>query len=148
MRVLSDLLLSLAICAWIGGRTALGAFTARILFRKLPRELAAPTMNQIFTEYDWVVRAALVLIVIGLVSRVVTSGTVDRLLLASGAILLALGLFDQLYLAPHMSALYEAGRSGEPEFARLHRLTSASANLELLAGLALFGGMAVARRRA
>ena len=47
-----DALIALVLVAWVGGHAALGAFAARIVFRDLPRPLAATTMSTIFSSFD------------------------------------------------------------------------------------------------
>src|SRR5262249_2357502 len=56
---LADPLAALALVAWVGGHAALGAFAARILFRDLPRPIAAPAMTTIFRSFDQLILAAL-----------------------------------------------------------------------------------------
>lgn len=142
-RILSDVLFSLALCAWVGGRAALGAFAARLVFGTLPRAMAAPTMNQIFRQFDWVIWSALVLIVVALLLRV--AAPLDRWLFGAGGLLLVLGLGDVLYTSPHITALWEAGQSGSPEFATIHHLSERSAHLELALAIVVF--VLLARRR-
>lgn len=145
LSIASDILLSLAVCAWVGGRAALGAFAARIVFRTVPRELAAPTMNQIFREFGWVTSIAIGMLLVALLLRVMSTRFAERLLLLCGVCLIALGLFGVLYVEPQITQLYLAGRSLDPAFQTLHRLSERSAHLELLFSIGLF--YATAKRR-
>lgn len=145
LSIASDILLSLAVCAWVGGRAALGAFAARITFRTVPRELAAPTMNQIFREFGVVTSVAIGVLLVALLLRVMSTRFAERLLLLCGVCLIALGLFGVLYVEPQITQLYLAGRSLDPEFQTLHRLSERSAHLELLFSVGLFYAMAKQR---
>lgn len=148
LRITSDVLLSLALAAWVGGRAALGAFAARVVFRTLPRELAAPTMNRIFRDFDYVIAAALGVLALGLVLRFLAVRFATPIVWLCGGALLALGLFAVLYVNPQISALFTAGRSLDPSFQTLHRISERSAHLELLCSLGLFYGLARTRASA
>ncbi len=140
---------ALAVTAWIGGMLALGAFTARVVFRDLPRGMAAPTMNTIFGDFDGLIFGALVLLTAALLVRWFARGVVgraDRIALVAGVCLVVLGALDLAWIHRQIEALYLAGRTLDPEFASLHKLSRRSFNLEALCALLLLGGHAFSRR--
>src|SRR5260370_42392172 len=88
---------ALAVVAWVGGHAALGAFAARILFRDLPRPLAAETMTTIFRSFDGLIAVALVVLSASALVRVLAAtrlGAPDRAALLAAAPLVALGLLQ------------------------------------------------------
>jgi hypothetical protein len=151
LAAIAETLTALAVMAWIGGTVALGAFSARIVFRDLPRAMAAPTMSAIFASFDFVIVAALALLTAAGVARyfaVGLRGRADRIALAATAALVLLGLLDVGYVHPSIHEMFLAGRTLEPQFAALHKLSTRSANLEILVAALLLGAHAFARRGA
>lgn len=147
---LAETLTALSLVAWIGGTVALGAFTARIVFRDLPRSLAAPTMSAIFVSFDAVIVVALCLLLLAAAVRffaVGLRGRADRIALAATGALIVLGLLDVAIVHPRIHEMFEAGRTLEPQFASLHKLSTRSANLEILVAALLLGAHAFARRQ-
>jgi hypothetical protein len=165
MIALVDALLALAVAAWVGGHAALGAFAARIVFRDLPRVMAAPTMNAVFRSFDRLIACALVVVLAATVARewllgstppgsalagrrrLSTRTRADALVRAAAALLVAVGLFEVLYLHPRISELFEAGRTLDPAFASLHRLSERCGHLEVALAAAIYGGQAWSRAR-
>jgi Domain of unknown function (DUF4149) len=146
---LAETLTALAVAAWIGGTVALGAFTARIVFRDLPRELAAPTMSTIFRSFDGLVVGCIIAVALATIVRlyaVGVRGRADRIALVAASALVVLGLLDIGYVHPHIERMFLEGRTLEPAFAALHKLSTRSANLEALCGILLLGAHAFARR--
>ena len=146
---LAETLTALAVAAWVGGTAALGAFAARIVFRDLPRGLAAPTMNSIFRSFDAVAVAGVVAIAVATGVRFIAVGVrgrADRLALVAAAALVILGALDVAWVHPQIERLFREGRTLEPAFAALHKLSSRSANLEILCAVLVVGAHAFARR--
>jgi hypothetical protein len=142
---------ALAVVAWVGGMVALGAFTARIVFRDLPRALAAPTMSTIFRSFDGLIVAALVLLGASAATRLWAlglRGRADRIALAAAGALLALGILDVGFVHPAIARMFDAGRTLEPQFRALHQLSSRAVNLEVLVSALLLGAYAFARKAA
>jgi hypothetical protein len=140
---------ALAVAAWVGGMVALGAFVARIVFRDLPRALAAPTMSTIFRSFDQLIVVALVLLALAALARLWAlglRGRADRIALAAVAALLVLGVLDVGFVHPAIARMFDAGRTLEPQFRALHSLSSRAANLEVLVAALLLGAFAFARR--
>jgi hypothetical protein len=138
-----------ALVAWIGGIFALGAFTARIIFRDLPRDLAAPTMNGIFRSFDGVVVACIVVVAIATGLRLLAVGLrhrPDRIALSAGSALTILGCIDVGYVHPGIARMFAEGRTLEPAFQALHQLSSRSANLEAICAILVLGAHAWSRR--
>jgi len=147
---LVETLAALAVGAWVGGTIALGAFTARIIFRDLPRGLAAPTMSTIFRSFDGVVVACLVIIALAVSARLLllgVRGRPDRIALVAGTALVILGAIDVAYTHPTIERMFLEGRTLEPAFAALHKLSSRSANLEAICGILLVGAHAFGRSK-
>jgi hypothetical protein len=147
---LIETLIALALVAWIGGTFALGAFTARIVFRDLPRDLAAPTMSTIFRSFDGVVVTCVVVLAVALGARLVAVGVrgrADRIALVAGTALVVLGALDVGYVHPAIERMFREGRTLEPAFAALHQLSTRSANLEAICAILLLGAQAFARPR-
>jgi hypothetical protein len=146
---LADTASALAVTAWVGGIAALGAYSARIVFRDLPRETAAPTMNAIFTSFDTLIVLALVVLAAATVARVWAVGLgkrADRIALAAAVSLLFLGLLDVGYVHPAISRMFIEQRTLDPLFLALHKVSSRSANLEIAVSALLFGAQAFSRR--
>jgi hypothetical protein len=144
---IADTITSIALVAWVGGHAALGAFAARIAFRDLPRALAATTMTTVFRQFDAVIAVGLLLVGLALILR----GWAERPLgLAFGGslLLVALGAFELLYVHPQIEQLFRAGRTLEPAFASLHRLSERCGHLEVVLSCVVLAGQAFARRRA
>jgi hypothetical protein len=140
---------ALALVAWVGGTAALGAFAARIVFRDLPRALAAPTMSAIFRSFDGLIVGALIVLAAAAIVRLYAvgiRGRADRVALAATAALLVLGLIDVGFVHPRIDAMFREGRTLEPQFAALHQVSTRSANLEILVAALLLGAHAFARR--
>jgi len=141
---------ALAVCAWVGGQAALGAFAARIAFAELPRALAAPTMSHVFGSFDTLIVVAMIVLAIAALVRLQALGLrrpADRVALAAAGALVALGLLDA-WVHPAIARMYDAGRTLEPAFRALHGLSSRAANLEVAVAALLFGAWAMARRPA
>jgi hypothetical protein len=145
----SDTLSALALVAWVGGHVALGAYAARILFRDLPRALAAETMTKVFRSFDGLITAALVVVFVTGVVRWMAAGMeqrADRIALYATMALVALGLFELAYVHPQIEEMFKAGRTLEPAFASLHKLSARCANLEIGLSATILGAQAWARR--
>jgi len=148
---LAETATALAVCAWVGGVAALGAFAARIVFRDLPRAVAAPTMNAVFRSFDGLIVVALIVIAVASVTRLFAvglPGRADRIAMAAAAALVALGGLDVGWVHPAISRMFVEERTLEPAFQALHKLSSRAANLEIVVSAVLLGAYALARRRA
>jgi hypothetical protein len=88
----------------------------------------------VFHEFDAVIAAAiavlLVAAVLGAWARGGSSASQVRLGLELG--LCALGVFELAHVHPRIETLYAAGRTLEPAFAALHRLSERCAHGEML----------------
>lgn len=149
LAALADTASALAVTAWVGGIAALGAYSARIVFRDLPRETAAPTMNAIFDSFDKLIVVALVVLAAATVARVYAVGLgkrADRIALAAGVCLVLLGIFDVGYIHPAISRMFIEQRTLEPLFQALHQTSTRAANLEVAISALLFGAQAFSRR--
>ena len=138
-----------ALVAWIGGMFALGAFTARILFRDLPREAAAPAMSTIFRSFDGVVVACVVVVALATGLRLMAVGLrhrPDRIALVAGTALTLLGALDVGWIHPSIARMFTEGRTLDPAFHALHTLSSRSANLEAICAILVLGAYAWSRR--
>jgi hypothetical protein len=138
-----------ALVAWIGGMFALGAFSARILFRDLPRETAAPAMSTIFRSFDGVVVACVVIVALATGLRLLAVGLrqrCDRIALTAGTALTILGAIDVGYVHPSIARMQNEGRTLEPAFHALHTLSSRSFNLEAICAILIVGAYAWSRR--
>jgi Domain of unknown function (DUF4149) len=138
-----DALIALALVAWVGGHAALGAFAARIVFRDLPRPLAASTMSTIFSSFDTLVGVGAAIVLAAALARFVArrgaSTTLDVLISAACGFLVCIGAFEVLYLNREIVEMFHAGRTLEPAFGALHRLSERCGHLEvLLAAVILF----------
>jgi putative copper export protein len=147
---LAEALTALAVAAWIGGIFALGAYTARIVFRDLPREVAAPTMSTIFRSFDGVVVACIVVVALATGLRLLAVGVrdrADRIALVAATALVVLGCLDVGYVHPGIERMFREGRTLEPAFQALHTLSSRSANLEAICAILVIGAHALGRKR-
>lgn len=137
---IADVLSGLALVAWVGGHAALGAFAARIAFRSLDRGDAARTMTQVFHEFDRLILAAIAILALSAVAGVGARGFATRSQVRLGLELglCALGLFEVFHVHPAIEAMFAAGRTLEPAFQSLHRLSERCAHGEVLLVLALF----------
>ena len=145
---LAETVVALAVVAWVGGLATLGAYAARILFRDLPRSLAAPTMNTIFRSFDTLIVVSLVVLTLATLVRwwaVGVRGRADRIALAASAALIVLGMLDVAFVHPRIEEMFRAGRTLEPGFAALHKLSSRSANLQIVCAALLLGAYAFGR---
>ncbi len=132
--IAGDTLSSLALVAWVGGHAALGAYAARIAFRELPRPLASDTMTQIFSSFDGLIAVCMVIMIAAIVLRITATGLslrADRVVAAAALALFALGAFELSYVHPKIVDMFHAGRTLDPEFASLHKLSARCANLEI-----------------
>ncbi|HWE27257.1 MAG TPA: DUF4149 domain-containing protein [Polyangia bacterium] len=146
---LIETLTAIAVAAWVGGTFALGAFSARIVFRDLPRDLAAPTMSTIFRSFDGVVVACVVIVAVATGARLVAVGLrtrADRIALVAGTALTLLGAIDVGYVHPEIERMFLQGRTLEPAFHALHQLSSRSANLEAICAILILGAHAWSRK--
>ena len=144
-----ETLAALAIVLWVGGHGALGAFAARIVFADVPRPLAAPTMARVFREFDRVIAVGVIVVVAGVLARFFSGGgrrRTDLVVLGAALLLAALGAFEVAWLHPRIEQLFVAGRSLDPEFASLHRLSERAGHLELLFAVLFFGACSFGRR--
>jgi Domain of unknown function (DUF4149) len=143
-----ELVGALAIVAWVGGHAALGAFAARIVFRDLPRAMAAPTMSAVFRSFDGLILAALVALAAATVGRVAALGLTrraERISLGAALGLVAVGALEVAYVHPSIEAMFLAGRTLEPAFASLHKLSERCGHVEVLLAALWFGAAAWAR---
>jgi hypothetical protein len=149
IRTAADTTLALALVAWVGGHAALGAFAARIAFRDLPRALASSTMTTIFRSFDALILTAMFVVLAAAVLRALTgvASRADRIVVGAAFALVALGAFEVLWLHPHIEELFLAGRTLEPAFASLHKLSARCANVEIALTALIFGAQAWSRAR-
>ena len=146
---LAETVAAVAMVAWVGGIAALGAFAARIVFRDLPRGLAAPTMSTIFRSFDGLIVACVIVLAAAVIARLFAvglRGRADRIALAAASALIVLGALDVGYVHPAIERMFLAGRTLEPAFAALHKLSSRSANLEIVCAILVLGGHAFSRK--
>jgi putative copper export protein len=147
---LVDTLTALALVAWLGGIVALGAFAARIIFRELPLDVAAPTMNAIFRSFDGVIVACLVVVAVTTGVRLMVNGLrsrPDRIALVAGTALTVLGALDVGYVHPGITRMFREGRTQEPAFAALHQLSRRSVDLEAICAILILGALAWSPKR-
>lgn len=135
----------LGLALMIGGMLALGAFTAPLVFKTLPRDEAGLLMGQIFARYDQVLLGALVMCLMGEGLRW-ASGS-GQLGLKEGlfAILSGCVLYSTLALTPQIQA-YQAqkqtpsavGTSISAEsFSKTHSLAETLYKAQLLMAIVL-----------
>src|SRR5262249_14753655 len=140
----SETIATLAVAAWVGGHAALGAFGARILFRDLPRDLAASTMTTVFRSFDGLIAVALGLLIVAMAVRSALTARTGRwrrsdsvaTVAASG--LVAVGLAGLLWIRPTIERLFHEGRTLTPEFAALHRASERAGHAEFALMVLLF----------
>jgi hypothetical protein len=146
-----DTIAALALVAWVGGHAALGAFAARIAFRDLPRPMASSTMTTVFREFDTAIIVAMVVLVLVTIGRVLAIGLTnraDRIAVGAALALVALGAFEVAWVHPQIEQMFLAGRTLEPAFASLHKLSARCANVEIALTAVILGAQAFSRRRA
>jgi len=143
-----DTLMALALVAWVGGHAALGAFAARIVFRDLPRPLAASTMSTIFSSFDTLIGVMAALVLGCTLARLVAlrEKRTDQLIAVAGLLIAALGLFEIVYVNRHILEMFHAGRTLEPAFASLHRLSERCGHLEVVLAAVIFGAQSWSRQ--
>jgi hypothetical protein len=146
----TDLLAGLVMVVWVGGHAALGAFAARIAFQELPRAEAARTMTRVFHEFDQLILAAIAVLllaaVLGAWAR--RGGLASQVRLGLELGLCALGLFELRYVHARIEEMFAAGRTLEPAFAVMHRLSERCVHGEALLVVLLLGLRAWAAERA
>jgi hypothetical protein len=107
-------LLMLGLALMIGGMLALGAFTAPLVFKTLPREEAGFLMGQIFGRYDKVLIGAVVLCLLGEGLRFWSGFGKPGILMGLREVILAILslaiLYNTLVLTPKIQA-YQAQRT-------------------------------------
>jgi hypothetical protein len=142
-----DTLIALALVAWVGGHAALGAFAARIVFRDLPRPLAASTMSTIFSSFDTLIGVMAALVLGCTLARLVAlrEKRADQLIAVAGILIAALGLFEIVYVNRHILEMFHAGRTLEPAFGSLHRLSERCGHLEVLLAAVIFAAQSWSR---
>jgi hypothetical protein len=136
---------ALSLSLLIGGLLALGAFTAPVLFKVMPRPEAGAAMTTIFRNYDMVLLVAALGVILGELLRVVGLGGIHTLSLVAGfrygilLLLTALSLFSTLIINPRMEALQKAGvaegslsTEERQSFYKNHKLSENLSKLELL----------------
>jgi hypothetical protein len=146
---LAETLTAVVLAAWVGGAAALGAFAARITFRDLPRELAAPTMSTIFRSFDSIVVVCVLLLALSTIVRLFAvgiRGRPDRIAIVAASALVVLGVLDVGWVHPQIEHLFREGRTLSPQFAALHKLSTRSANLEAICAVLLLGAHAFTRK--
>lgn len=149
LAAVADVLSTLALVAWIGGQAALGAFAARIVFGELDRPDAARTMSRVFHEFDSVILAGVAVLalcaIVGLVARGLDRFAQVRFGLELG--LCALGLFEVFWVHAHIEAIFHEGRTLDPAFQTMHRLSERCAHVELVLLIAILAVRAWPRDR-
>jgi hypothetical protein len=147
--IAGDALSSLALVAWVGGHAALGAFAARIAFRELPRPQAADTMTKVFSSFDGLIAVCMVVLIAATILRVIGTGwskRSDKIVTGTALALFALGAFELAWVHPRIVEMFQAGRTLEPAFASLHKLSARCANLEIGLTAVLLSAQAWSRR--
>jgi len=148
---------AIAVAAWVGGHAALGAFGARILFRDLPRDVAAATMTTVFRSFDSLILVAAIAVAVATLARawavgVFSRGTrierADAIATFAAVALVAVALVELGWAHPAIERLYRAGASASVEFASLHRASERLGHAEAALGAVLFGSFAWRRARA
>ena len=147
-----DALLALALVAWVGGHAALGAFAARIVFRDLPRSMAASTMSTVFTSFDSLIGVAACIVLAATLARWVAlrgaSTRADTVVTVAAGFLICIGLFEVTWLNRQIVEMFHAGRTLEPSFAALHKISERCGHLEVVLTAAVLGGQAWSRVKA
>jgi hypothetical protein len=141
-----DTLTALALVAWVGGHAALGAFAARIVFRDLPRPMAASTMSTVFTSFDSLIGVAACIVLAATLTRSMALRGVatraDWLVTAAAGFLICIGLFEVTWLNRQIVEMFHAGRTLEPSFAALHKISERCGHLEVVLTACILGGQA------
>jgi hypothetical protein len=142
-----DTLIVLALVAWVGGHAALGAFAARIVFRDLPRPLAASTMSTIFSSFDNVIGVMAALLFAAVVTRVWVQRErrADWIICIAGIFLACLGMFEVFYVNRQILEMFQAGRTLEPSFRSMHHLSERCGHLEVALTAIIAGAQAWSR---
>ena len=137
--MLADVLSTLALIAWVGGHAALGAFGARIAFAELPREDAARTFARVFHEFDRVIVVSVGVLAASAIAGALVRGrgVASQVRLGLELGLCALGLVELVHVHPGIEALFQAGRTLEPGFWALHRLSERCGHAEVLLAAAI-----------
>lgn len=130
----------------IGGMLALGAFTAPLVFKSLPRDEAGILMGQIFQRYDKVLLVALALCAIGEVLR--WAGGIGQMGLREAVfgIFAGLMLYSTLSLTPQIQT-YQTQKAtpgfqgwdsaAGQHFDKIHKQAESLYKLELLLAVLL-----------
>jgi len=144
-----DAVMALALVAWVGGHAALGAFAARIVFRDLPRPLAASTMSTIFSSFDTLIGVMAAVLLAALMTRFValrgSATRADLIVTVAAGFLVALGVLEVVYVNRQIVEMFHAGRTLEPAFASLHKLSERCGHLEVVLTAVTLGAQAWAR---
>lgn len=138
----------MVVAAWVGGHAALGAFAARILFRDLPRSVAASTMTTVFREFDGLVAVAITLLLLAMLLRLLLRRTIawrgsDWIATAAATALSLVGIIELTLVHPAIEQAFRAGDTLSPHFIALHRASERLGHIELLLMLLLFTSVAV-----
>ncbi len=149
LAAIAEILAALSLTAWVGGHAALGAFAARIIFRDLPREMAAPTMTTVFRSFDSLLAVCLVILALSVLVRALAfhRASIDRFAALVGILLIAIGVYEITSIHPAIEEMFRAGRTLEPAFARLHKLSERCGHLEVIFTALLFSAHAWSRKR-
>jgi hypothetical protein len=146
-----DTLIALALVAWVGGHASLGSFAARIVFRDLPRAQAAPTMSAIFSSFDTLMGVMAAIVFAAALARFVAlrgvAARADNVVFIAAMFLVATGAFEVAYVHRQIVAMFEAGRTLEPAFASLHKLSERCAHLEVVLTAVILGAQSWGRSR-
>ena len=135
-----DVVSAMVLVAWVGGHAALGAFGARIAFAELARPDAARTMTRVFHEFDRLILAGIFVLaacaVVGIWLRGAT--VISQLRFGIELGLCALGLFEIFHVHALIEGMFAAGRTLEPAFQAVHRLSERCVHGEVLLVLGCF----------
>ncbi len=146
-----DAVIALALVAWVGGHAALGAFAARIVFRDLPRPLAASTMSTIFSSFDTLVGVAAAIVLGAVLARLVAlrgcSMRADLVVTVAGLFIVGIGGFEVGWLNGQIVDMFHAGRTLEPAFRSLHDLSERCGHMEVILSALILGGQSWSRLR-
>lgn len=140
-------LLMMGLALMIGGMLALGAFTAPVLFRAMPRPEAGEAMTLIFRRYDSVLLVGLGLVVLGEVLRLLSAGLptltpVIGIRFGVMALLVGMMLYSILTVNPQIEAMQKAGVThGATEegkrFSETHQMSEKLYKIELAVAVVL-----------
>jgi hypothetical protein len=142
-----DALIGLALVAWVGGHAALGAFAARIVFRDLPRPLAATTMSTIFSSFDNLIGVMAAILLGAAAARLVSAREkrTDWIIAGASFFLVALGVFEVAYVNRQILEMFQAGRTLEPAFQSMHHLSERCGHLEVVLTCVILGAQSWSR---